>query len=92
MTPEGRTKKVLKVFLTNQGIYHFWPVQNGYGAATVDCLACCDGKFLAIETKRAGVKTPTGRQKLTLAAIKEAGGSAYVVSLDARGSLIWFAQ
>ncbi len=92
MTPEGRTKKALKKFLAEQGIYQFWPVQNGFGQATVDCLACCDGKFLAIETKRAGVKTPTDRQALTLATIKEAGGRSYVVSLDARGSLIWFAQ
>ncbi len=92
MTPEGKTKKALKEFLTEQGIYHFWPVQNGYGAATIDCLACVEGKFLAIETKRAGVKEPTKRQALTLAAIKQAGGQAYVVSLDARENLIWFAQ
>lgn len=88
MTPEGHVKKKLKAYLDVMGIYHFWPVQVGYGAATVDCLACWNGRFTAIECKREGVTKPTPRQATTMKRIREAGGITYLVTYNEYG-LCW---
>ncbi len=74
MTPEGKVKKEIKDALKARGAYQFWPVQRGYGVATVDCLACDDGRFVAIEVKRADGGVLTGRQKAVLAEVAKAGG------------------
>ena len=81
MTPEARTKKMLKAYLDKRAAYQFWAVQTGYGQATVDCLACIDGQFWAIETKREGVEEPTKRQELVLKAVHAAGGIACLVTI-----------
>lgn len=63
--------------------YCFWPVQTGFGARTVDCLACYRGLFLAIEVKRSAGGKTTARQTRTLTEVRSAGGRAIEVqSLD----------
>lgn len=79
MTPEGKIKKLVKAYLDKIGAYHFWPVQMGYGAKTLDCLACIDGLFIGIETKAPG-KKPTPLQELCMEEILNAGGECFVVS------------
>lgn len=81
-TPEGYEKDEVKKYLDSIGAYHFWPVQTGIGAATVDCLACIDGYFWAIEVKKDNETGPTKRQARTLAACKKA--RSMVVCGDAR--------
>ncbi len=77
MTPEGKVKAEIKAYLDSIGAYHFWPVQMGMGAATVDCLACINGIFFAIEVKRPGGKA-TKRQLLTIKAVGDAKGIAFI--------------
>jgi len=88
---EDKVKKVLKAVLKGWGCYHFWPVQFGLGADTVDCLACIPikitkemvgttlGVFVAIETKRTKIGKPTGAQGEVLRQVRAAGGGAALV-------------
>ena len=82
MTPEGRVKAKLKARLKAVGAYQFWPVQMGYGAATVDCLAAAFGRFVGIECKREGVEKPTPRQARVMEQIRAAGGLTYLVTME----------
>lgn len=84
MTPEGRVKKEHRDWFDRQGFYHFWPVQTGLGARTVDCLACVEGYFVAIEIKRPGIIEPTKLQGLTLQRVGKAGGFAFTSDSLAR--------
>lgn len=77
-TPEGKVKDKVKRLLKKYDCYYFMPVQTGYGAATLDILACCNGVFLAIETKAPG-KKPTPRQEITIEAIEKAAGTVMVI-------------
>jgi len=88
---EDKVKKALKAVLKGWGCYHFWPVQSGIGAHTVDCLACIPikitkelvgttlGVFVAIETKRTKIDEPTGAQGEVLRQVRAAGGGAALV-------------
>jgi hypothetical protein len=73
MTPEGKVKKEIKAYLDSIGAYHVWPVPTGYGSPMVDCYACINGKFYAIEVKAPG-KKPTPKQSLVLLNVKKAFG------------------
>lgn len=77
-TPEGKVKDRVKKLLKKYGAYQFWPVQTGYGAATLDCLGCYNGMFFAIETKAPG-KHPTPRQDMTISDINKADGAVFVI-------------
>lgn len=77
-TPEGRIKAKVKKILEKHGCYYFMPVQMGYGARTVDILACYKAIFIAIETKAPG-KELTKAQEILLAKIKKAGGVTEVI-------------
>jgi hypothetical protein len=77
MTPEGYIKKQIRDWLHEHGAYVFSPVQQGYGASTLDILCCWEGKFVAIEVKAQG-KKPTDRQLAIMAQIIAAGGIAIV--------------
>ena len=79
MTPEGYEKSLVKKYLSQIGAYQFWPVQTGYGAATIDCLACINGRFIGIEVKREGYQPAsfTVRQRDTLNRIYASGGSVF---------------
>ncbi len=89
MTPEGRVKREIKEWLkgsTYPPVYFFMPVQTGYGAATIDILACIYGRFIGIETKRKGLTEPTARQRIVMDQIEAAGGWAFCV--DSLGSFL----
>lgn len=94
-TPEGKVKDRVKRILKQYECYQFWPVQTGYGAPTLDCIACCAGQFFAIETKAPG-KRPTPRQRLTMEDMEAAQGKVFVIGehkkgqeVGGRGTGIW---
>lgn len=76
--PEGKVKEALHKYLKEIGAYEFWPVQTGYGARTVDVLVCWRGLFIGIECKAPG-KSATKFQNMTISAIEDAGGLAFVI-------------
>jgi len=80
-TPESKVKDAVKKMLKEYKAYQHWPVQTGYGAPTLDCIACVAGLYIAIETKAPG-KKPTPRQLLTMEEINNAGGITLVVDGD----------
>ncbi len=80
-TPEGKVKDEIKSWLDEIGAYHFWPVQTGIGADTVDCLACINGRFVAIEVKAPGRPLAvTARQRRRLQQVIKAQGVAVVTN------------
>jgi hypothetical protein len=90
-TPEGRVKNEVKKQLKALGAYQHWPVLNGMGAPSLDCICCVQGYYVGIETKAPG-KHPTPRQQLTIEQIRAAGGIALVIdSVElARRLPLWF--
>jgi hypothetical protein len=83
-TPEGKVKDRIKRLLKSYGCYQFWPVQTGYGAPTLDCIACFEGHFIGIEAKAPG-KRPTPRQCLTMNDMNKAGAKVFVIGEYKRG-------
>jgi penicillin-binding protein-related factor A (putative recombinase) len=82
MTPEGAIKKKVSALLKQyDNMYYFMPVVSGYGKRTIDYLGCYKGKFFGIETKKLGGK-PTHLQNLTIQAIRNAGGKAFVINSE----------
>lgn len=77
-TPEGRVKAAVKKLLKRYpNLYAHWPVQNGFGAPTLDCNGAIAGRAFAIETKHADKLTP--RQLLTKADMERGGYKVFVV-------------
>lgn len=77
MKPEALIKSKIRSFLiAEKRAYVFSPVQMGMGIATLDILACINGKFVGIEVKVPG-KKPTTRQNVTMDQIVAAGGVAF---------------
>lgn len=105
---EASVKKVVKNVLTSWGAYHFWPVQTGIGARTIDCIACVPvritqdmvgktfGAFVGIETKKEGINEPTPKQGYTMQQMRAAGAVAILVNsshdLDVEHQLVWAIQ
>lgn len=81
MTPEGRVKAAVKALLKKRGIWFYMPIQNGMGRVGIpDFICCCNGRFLAIETKAPGkLNNTTANQDLVLSEIREHKGVALVV-------------
>lgn len=81
MTPEGRVKDAVKKLLKERGIWYFMPASNGFGKVGIpDIICCCDGKFLAIETKAPGkINNTTPNQNMRIEEIRAAKGWALVV-------------
>jgi hypothetical protein len=77
ITPEGRVKKQIRDWLREKGAYFFSPVQQGYGASTLDILVCWKGEFVAIEVK-AENKNLTGRQEAIAKQIESSHGRVIV--------------
>jgi len=81
-TPEGKVKAAVKKVLTDSkqwgSIYQFWPVQTGYGASTLDCLGCYQGRAFAIETKAPG-KKPNKRQAMVIREMEAADMTVFVI-------------
>lgn len=91
MTPEGKIKHALKkmfaefeneasnnAYHVGAFLYSHWPVQNGMGQPTLDCIVCYCGRFIGIETKAPG-KKPTPRQLLTISQMQAAGAVTVVI-------------
>lgn len=80
MTPEGRVKAKVKKIIDayKPRVYAHWPVQNGMGSPTLDCIGCAGGQYFGVECKAPGEK-PTERQAKTMDEIVEAGGTAFVI-------------
>lgn len=80
-TPEGKIKDKVKKMLATFGdkVYSHWPVMNGMGSPTLDCIVCAWGVYIGIETKAPG-KNPTPRQVLTMTQMTNAGGLVFVIS------------
>jgi hypothetical protein len=87
-TPESKVKRRVKELLTAHEIYQFWPVQSGFGARTLDCLACHRGQFFAIETKAPGKKM-TEQQCAIGQRIERSQGRVFCISSEDRDSLEW---
>lgn len=90
MTPEGRVKDAVKRRLRELGAYWFCPVQGGFGAPGLDFMQVqvpgCPA--FVIETKAPG-KELTVRQARTVASIRAAGGTVFVVDGDLEEILKW---
>ena len=82
MTPEGRVKKLVSIYLDDLGenCYKIMFVPVGYGKRNqLDYTLCLYGQFVAIETKAPGEwLTPLQRQ--TCRGILRAGGKVFIVS------------
>jgi hypothetical protein len=82
-TPESAVKNKVKRLLDQyKPMYTHWPVPYGMGEPTLDCIACLQGFFFAIETKAPG-KKPTPRQEVIITRIQAAGGRVFVIDGDA---------
>ena len=83
MTPEGKVKanvnSALKPLIDKGMVWKFMPVQSGYGTPALDYLLCVNGRFIGIETKKAGKKM-TGRQRTTAEAMCAAGALVFVAN------------
>lgn len=66
----------IKEYLTSKGIYHFKiHGDNFVKPGLPDIVACCNGKFLAIEVKRPGAKNEQSEaQKIHQRNITKSGG------------------
>lgn len=84
MTPESYEKQDVKKYLVSLGAYQCWPVQTGYGGATLDCLACINGRFVGIETKQEGYTDSdfTTRQRVTMERMRQAGALVFSGTAD----------
>lgn len=82
MTPEGKVKEKVKAVFKRHGVYYHMPVQNGMGDSTLDFVACCNGRFIAVETKAPG-KKPTPRQEVVMDKMRKSGAFVFMVSSDA---------
>lgn len=82
-TPEGRVKEKVKKLCRKYGAYYAMPVMMGMASnGTPDFLLCHKGYFAGVETKANRKRKPTKLQRLRLAEIAAAGGSAMVVCDD----------
>jgi hypothetical protein len=80
MTPEGKVKARVKAVLKAYAAYYHMPVQNGMGAPALDFMhiQIPGVPVFAVETKAPG-KVPTVRQEKTIADIRRAGGTVFVI-------------
>lgn len=75
---EADVKKAVKAFLKEKGAWWFMPVPGGYSRRTVDFLICYWGRFIAVETKKPGVKSATALQFQDLYNVRQSGGYAII--------------
>lgn len=92
MTPEGKVKAKVKAVLKAHGAYWHCPVQNGMGAPALDFMhvQIPGVPVFAVETKAPGQK-PTVRQEKTIADIRRAGGTVFVIDGDTQEMEKWLA-
>lgn len=82
MSPEGKVKAKIKVWLNDRDIWYFMPMPSGMGVNGIPDFICIwrGGLMLAIEAKAPGKrKNTTVLQDKQIAGILKAGGIAIVV-------------
>ena len=81
-TPEGRVKAKITKWLRESRIWYCMPIGSAFMSAGVPDIICCyHGWFVALEVKAPGKeKNTTKLQDFQLAAIRDCGGLAIVVS------------
>lgn len=85
---EAAVKDAVKALLRKHGAYWYMVVPGGFGVRGVpDLLVCHKGRFLGLETKRAGVTKVSPFQEQQLEAIASAGGATMVVNARNLGEL-----
>lgn len=80
MTPEGKLKKEIKVYLKNLGpkCWYFMPVPSGYGIRGIpDFVGVYKGQFFSIEAKAPGGKVAPWQDRV-MDLINNAGGLTIV--------------
>ena len=87
LTPEKKVKNKVVKLLKEHGVYYFFPATYGMGRSGVPDVVCCfAGHFVGIECK-AGKNKPTPLQLNELAAIREAGGTTFIINEENVGVL-----
>ncbi len=80
---EAQVKDRVKALCNKYGAYFFMVVPTGYGRRGVpDFLICHKGRFIAVETKRDGIVTPSPHQQRELDAVAAAGGVSLVINAE----------
>ncbi len=82
MTPEGKTKELIKKWCRTNDIWYVMIVPSGFGANTgVSDLQCLkNGTFFVIEAKKDGDKKgPTANQVAYMDKVVYNGGLAFLV-------------
>jgi hypothetical protein len=86
MTPEGKVKSELDVYLDSLGraCFYFKPMNFGYGKNGIpDYIICYKGFFLAPETKRAkGGKSQPWQERRQMEINKAQGYSARITDIE----------
>ena len=86
--PESAVKDAVKRLCKAHGAYWYMVVPSGFGRRGVpDFLVCHKGRFLGLETKKAGVTKPSPFQQNELVAIDAAGGATMVINARNLGEL-----
>ena len=92
MAAEKQFENKIKKHLTDSGIWHVKYFANGFTKSGIpDILACCGGKFLAIEVKAENGK-PSALQLHHIEKIKQSGGHAVIVKPSQFDELIELIQ
>lgn len=81
MTPEKKSKKIVRDALNDHDCYYTMPVTAGFGNSGVpDFIGCHKGRFFGIEVK-ANTKV-SALQQANLKMIEDSGGRAFVVRIN----------
>lgn len=79
MAQEKQFENKIKKYLNDNNIWHVKYFANGFTKSGIpDILACCNGRFLAIEVKAENGR-PSELQLHHIEKIKQSGGHAVIV-------------
>ena len=79
MAQEKQFENKIKKYLSDNNIWHVKYFANGFTKSGIpDILACCNGRFLAIEVKAENGR-PSELQLHHIEKIKQSGGYAVIV-------------
>ena len=79
MAQEKQFENKIKKYLNDNNIWHVKYFANGFTKSGIpDILACCNGRFLAIEVKAENGR-PSELQLHHIEKIKQSGGRAVIV-------------
>jgi Holliday junction resolvase len=82
-TPEGKIKDRLTAMLRRNGIWYFFPANNGMGKSGIpDVIAIVSGQFVGIECKADETRKPTKLQLDRAREIVHAGGRWFLVNSE----------